>query len=53
MKNSLSSLARYEPDDWTAAIDFDASPLATDLRAVLDIAAERVPARILESLKAT
>jgi hypothetical protein len=48
----LSSLARYEPDDWTAAIDLDASPLAADLRAVLDIAAEQVPARILESLKA-
>jgi hypothetical protein len=49
----LSSLARYEPDDWTAAIDLDASPLAADLREVLDIAAKRVPARILESLKAT
>jgi hypothetical protein len=49
----LSSLARYEPDDWTAAIDLDASLGAAALRAVLDIAAERVPARILSSLTAT
>ena len=48
----LSSLARYEPAAWTAAVDLDASPIAADLRAVLDTAAERVPARILESLKA-
>ena len=48
----LSSLARYEPTAWTAATDLDSSPLAVDLRAVLDIAAERVPARIVESLKA-
>ena len=49
----LSSLARYEPAAWTAAIDLDASPLAVDLQALLDIAAEQAPARILDSLKAT
>jgi hypothetical protein len=49
----LSSLARYEPATWTAAVDLDTSPLAVDLHAVLDIAAERVPARILDSLKPT
>ena len=48
----LSSLARYEPAAWTGAINLDASPLAVDLQAVLDIAAERAPARILDGLKA-
>jgi YaaC-like Protein len=48
----LSSLARYESAAWTAAIDLDASQLAADLRTVLDIAAARVPARILDSLHA-
>jgi hypothetical protein len=48
----LSSLARYESAAWAAAIDLDASPLAADLRTVLDIAAERVSARILDSLQA-
>jgi hypothetical protein len=41
--------ARHESAVWTASIDLDASPLAADLRAVLDIAAERVPARFLEN----
>lgn len=48
----LSSLARYEPAAWTTAIDLDASPLAVHLQALLDIAAEWAPARILESLNA-
>lgn len=48
----LSSLARYEPAAWTAAIDLDASELAVGLERVLDVAAERVPARILQSLRA-
>ena len=46
----LSSLARYEPAAWTAAIDLDASDPAVSLERVLDIAAERVPKRILTSL---
>lgn len=46
----LSSLARYESAAWTAAIDLDASDLAVGLERVLDIAAERVPQRILTSL---
>jgi YaaC-like protein len=46
----LSSLARYHPAAWTAAIDLDASDLAVSLERVLDVAKERVPARILQSL---
>jgi len=46
----LSSLARYESAVWTAAIDLDASPLASDLRTMLDIAADRVPARMHDIL---
>jgi len=48
----LSSLARYEPAAWTAAIDLDASELAVGLERVLDVATERVPARILATLRA-
>jgi hypothetical protein len=47
----LSSLARYEPAAWTAAIDPDASELAVSLERVLDVASERVPVRILQSLQ--
>lgn len=46
----LSSLARYHPAIWTAAIDRDSSELAVPLERVLDVAQERVPKRILESL---
>lgn len=46
----LSSLARYDPARWTAAIDLDASDLAVSFERVLDIAEQRVPARILEAL---
>lgn len=47
----LSSLARYEPGMWTAAIDLDNSELAVSLERVLDLAAERVPKRILDALR--
>ena len=46
----LSSLTRYEPAAWTAAIDLDASELAVSLERVLDIAEEKVPKRILQSM---
>ncbi len=46
----LSSLARYDPGRWTAAIDLDTSELAVSLEQALDIAEQRVPARILEGL---
>lgn len=46
----LSSLTRYEPACWTAAIDLNSSELAVNLERVLDIAAEKVPQRILEHL---
>lgn len=47
----LSSLARYEPDVWTAAIDPDSSELAVSLERVLDVAAEQVPVRVLQGLR--
>lgn len=47
----LSSLARYHPAAWTRAVDVDSSVLAVPLQQVLDMAAERVPARILTSLR--
>jgi hypothetical protein len=46
----LSSLARYEPAAWTSAINLDGSTLAVSLERVLDIAEDRVPQRVLESL---
>jgi hypothetical protein len=49
----LSSLARYEPAAWAAAIDLDSSELAVSLERVLDVASERVPMRILRSLQPT
>ncbi|MEV4053466.1 hypothetical protein AB0J55_19925 [Amycolatopsis sp. NPDC049688] len=48
----LSSLTRYEPAAWSAAIDLDASELAVPLEQVLDIAEERLPNRILHVLMA-
>jgi hypothetical protein len=47
----LSSIARYEPAAWTAAIDLDGSDLAVSFERVLDVAGERVPIRILQSLR--
>ncbi|WP_371878886.1 YaaC family protein [Amycolatopsis roodepoortensis] len=47
----LSSLTRYEPAAWSAAIDLDASELAVPLEQVLEIAEDRLPTRILESLR--
>ncbi|MEV6488326.1 hypothetical protein AB0M20_06790 [Actinoplanes sp. NPDC051633] len=46
----LSSLARYYPAAWSAAIDRDSSTLAEPLREVLDRGADCVPRRIAEAL---
>ncbi|MFI5590149.1 YaaC family protein [Amycolatopsis sp. NPDC051758] len=47
----LSSLTRYEPAAWSEAVDLDRSEMAVPLEQVLDIAEERLPARILTSLR--
>ena len=47
----LSSLVRYYPAVWVRAIDLDESILASPLRQVLDVAIERVPARVLDALR--
>jgi hypothetical protein len=47
----LSSLVRYYPAVWVRAIDLDESILASPLRQVLDVAMERVPARVLDALR--
>ena len=48
---ALSSLARYHPAAWVQAIDLDQSVLAAPLREVLDVAEDRVPARVLDALR--
>jgi hypothetical protein len=48
---SLSSLARYYPAVWVRTIDLDQSVLASPLHQVLDVAADRVPARVLDALR--
>lgn len=47
---TLSSLARYEPALWRAALDVDASELAVVLEEVLEVAQERVPELLYETL---
>ena len=47
---ALSMLARYEPASWTAALDYDNSPLAVPLAVLLDTATEAVPALVLDAL---
>jgi hypothetical protein len=48
---ALSSLARYHPAAWVQAIDLDQSVLAAPLREVLDVAAVRIPTRVLDALR--
>jgi YaaC-like Protein len=48
---ALSTFARYEPAAWTAAIDPSQSVLAVGLERVLDLAEDRVPARVLAVLR--
>lgn len=46
----LSSLARYEPAAWRAALDVDGSSVAVLLEHVLDVAQERLPELLLAAL---
>jgi hypothetical protein len=46
----LSSLARYHPAEWVAALDLNSSMLAYRLEQVLDVAMERVPTRVWDGL---
>jgi hypothetical protein len=46
----LSSLARYDPEEWVAALDVNASEQAVPIEAALDLAVDALPALILEAL---
>jgi hypothetical protein len=47
----LSSLARYHPVAWTRAVDLDVSTLAVPLQQILDVAAVKIPQRVLTALR--
>jgi len=47
---ALSSLTRYEPGAWRAALDVDGSSVAVLLEHVLDVAQERLPELLLAAL---
>jgi hypothetical protein len=47
---ALSSLARYEPANWTMMIDINASPHATAVEHLLDDAVVRIPEMLLNIL---
>jgi hypothetical protein len=47
---ALSSLARYHPAEWVAALDVDRSLVAVDLEAILETAEARVPVLISDAL---
>jgi hypothetical protein len=46
----LSTIARYDPELWVAALAINASADATSLESTLDIAADLLPALILQAL---
>ncbi len=46
----LSSVARYDPELWVAALDVNASPQAVPIEAALDIALDALPELIFEAL---
>jgi hypothetical protein len=48
----LSSLARYEPARWQAALDVDSSEVAVLLERVLEVAQRRIPELLHEALTA-
>lgn len=48
---TLSMLARYQPGDWTAMIDVNASPHAVPLEALLDAALVAVPRLVYSTLR--
>lgn len=47
---TLSMLARYEPDTWSAFIDVDRSAHASAIEHVLDVALDAVPELVLEAI---
>lgn len=46
----LSMLARYAPDVWVHALQYDSSSIAAGLDQLLDLACERVPELVLDAL---
>ncbi len=46
----LSSIARYDPELWVAALDVNSSELAVPIEAALEAALDAVPALVLEAL---
>jgi hypothetical protein len=46
----LSSLARYDPETWVAALDVDRSHDATSLEQLLDVAVPRIPELVSTAL---
>jgi hypothetical protein len=46
----LSMLARYEPDRWVSALQYDASSVSAGLAQLLDVAYERLPSIVLDGL---
>jgi hypothetical protein len=47
---ALSSLARYEPEVWVAALDVNTSRIATALEALMEVAEARIPKLVEEAL---
>ena len=50
---ALSTLARYEPVAWRAALDIDSSPTARALEQGLTVAQRRIPELVLEAVTQT
>lgn len=48
---SLSNLARYQPVEWTALLDIDASPVANAIEYLLDVALDSVPEILYDTLR--
>jgi hypothetical protein len=46
----LSSITRYDPELWIAALDVNSSPLAVPIEAALTVALEALPELILDAL---
>jgi hypothetical protein len=46
----LSSVARYDPEVWVAALDVNTSEQAVPIEAALDVALEALPELILDAL---
>jgi hypothetical protein len=46
----LSTIARYDPELWIAALDVNSSPLAVPIEAALDAAVDALPELVLDAL---